>query len=58
MLCLDTGADKDEAFAPYAGSDAFHKAQIYQKDGGDWEIQKHNIILQNKNYFQSREKRA
>ena len=23
VLCLDTGADKDEALAPYAGSDAF-----------------------------------
>jgi hypothetical protein len=23
VLCLDTGADKDEALAPYVGSDAF-----------------------------------
>lgn len=39
------GANGDKVAQQYAGSDAFHKAQIYQREDGSWETLKQNIAI-------------
>lgn len=39
------GSNGDKVAQQYAGSDAFHKAQIYQREDGSWETLKQNIAI-------------
>lgn len=45
ILLTMFGANGDKIAQQYAGSDAFHKAEIYLTDNGSWQTKKQHIAM-------------